>query len=163
MCYIAIWWSWVHKNVFKCRGWPFVKMYEFFFLCLAYFREFPFCLFVFWFCLMVRLVFCFTSLRICGYYCFHLSYFVGLHFMLIFFYEYYLNPSLSIVSTSVLINPRFSVFSLLVYYVYLFHVNISTVFFNILVIFLGFQYPPPQFVPILCAHLGLALTSQQKP
>lgn len=156
MCYIGIWWSWIHKNVFKCMGWPFVKMYEFLFLSLAYMREFPCC-----FCLMVLLVLCFTSSRIWSYYCFiYLSYFVGLHFVF-FFCEYYLSPSLSIVSTSVLINLRFSVFPLLIYCVDLFRVNIPTVwFFNILISFLGFQCPPPQFVPIFCAHWGLALISQ---
>lgn len=103
---------------------------------------------------------CFTSFRICSCHC------CIFHILLVsilgwFLNEYYLNPSLSIVSTNVLMNLHFCFFSfgllclsMLIFPKWIFqHPNY----------FFGFQCHPPQFVPILCAHSALALISQQKP
>lgn len=89
----------------------------------------------------------------------YVSYLVDLH---LFFYEYYLNPSLSIVLTKVLINLCFSVFRLLINHAYPFQLIFPKWIFYHSTYHLCFQCHPPQFVPILCAHSALVLISQQK-
>lgn len=81
---------------------------------------------------------------------------------MLLFYEYYLNPSLSIVLTKVLINLCFSVFPLLINHAYPFQLIFPKWIFYHSNYHLCFQCHPPQFVPILCAHSALVLISQQK-